>query len=46
MFVYPRFTRMQTDQQKCIAFKCNYGSHYNVNNVVVVVIFFFFLIFM
>lgn len=34
-------SRRQTNQQECIAFKCNYGSHYNTNNssIVVVVVF-------
>lgn len=38
-------SRMQTNQQKCIAFKCNYSSHYNVNNLVVGFFTFLFLFF-
>lgn len=36
-------SRRQTNQQECIAFKCNYGSHYNTNNSSIVVVVFFLL---
>lgn len=42
MFIYPLVSfACKLISNKRIAFKCHYGSHYNVNNLVVVVIFSF-----